>query len=220
MFSNINIDDILGIFTSFVIWTSMYLVIAVSPLPFEHLAKNLKREHDLDVRNRIVSFVHGIVLIVFSSYEFYFAPGSCGDQNTLFEKRLLYTAVGYFLYDFLAMAYYGLLDMTMSIHHWVCIIGMSLPLVYDKSGNYVVMGMFVSEASNPFMHVRVMLRHYGLRYTKSYELMEILFLIFYIFGRLLNGTSMIYHTWLCEDNILPIRLCAIALWAQSVFFIF
>ena len=107
----------------------------------------------------------------------------------------------------------------MTYHHWVCIIGMGLPLVYEISGNYVVMGMFISEASNPFMHVRVILRHYGLRYTKSYELMEILFLIFYIFGRFMLGTSLVWSTCLCDKNMIIVRLCSIALWIQSIFFI-
>lgn len=108
----------------------------------------------------------------------------------------------------------------MTYHHWVCIIGMGLPLAYEISGNYVVMGMFISEASNPFMHVRVILRHYGLRYTKSYELMEILFLIFYIFGRFMLGTSLVWSTCLCDKNMIIVRLCSIALWIQSIFFIF
>lgn len=213
-------EDFIGIFTSFSIWTSIYIVIAVSPLPFKHLASKISKENDLDVRNRMVSFLHGVTLIIFSCYEFYFTPGSCGDKNTLYETRLLYTAIGYFLYDFLAMAYYGLLDMTMTFHHWVCIIGMVLPLYYNVSANYVVMGMFISEASNPFMHVRVILRQYGLRYTKAYELMEILFLIFYIFGRLMLGTSLVFSNCLCDQNMIIIKFCSLALWVQSIFFIF
>ena len=70
----------------------------------------MDKASDLDVRNRMVSIIHGTILIIFSCYEFYFTPGSCGDKNTVMETRLLYTAIGYFLYDFFAMAYYGLLD--------------------------------------------------------------------------------------------------------------
>ena len=131
-------EDALGIATSFLFWSTLYVIINMLPLPLAHKGKVLSRSNELDVKNRLVSLIHGLVLVIFSAPEFYLFPGSCGDANTLYEKRLIYTAVGYFLYDFLAMAYYGLLDAAMSFHHWTCIIGMSLPLTYGMSGNYVV----------------------------------------------------------------------------------
>ena len=90
------------------------------------------------MKNRIVSIVHGLVLVIFSAPEFYLNPGSCGDANTIYAKRIIYTAVGYFLYDFISMAYFGLLDLALLFHHWTCIIGMSLPLIYGMYGKYVV----------------------------------------------------------------------------------
>lgn len=162
--------------------------------------------------------VHGLVLVIFSAHEFYFNPGSCGDANSTYEKRLIYTAVGYFLYDFAAMAYYGLLDTAMSFHHWSCIIGMSLPLTYGMSGNYVVQGMFVAEASNPFMHARLILRHYGLRYSRAYETMEILFMIIYTFGRIIMGTYTAWSACSCHSNYLIIKIAAIGLLLQSMHF--
>lgn len=133
---------------------------------------------------------------------------------------MIYIAVGYFLYDFAAMAYYGLLDKTMTIHHWICIVGMSLPLTYDMSANYIVMGMFIAESSNPFMHVRCILKHYGMRYTKAYETMEITFMLLYIYGRILLGLSVVFNTCMCEHNHFMVRFCSFGLLAQSVFFVF
>lgn len=212
-------EDAMGIATSFVFWTTLYIIVEQLPLPFAKKNPNLSRNQALDVKNRIVSTVHGLTLVIFSAHEFYFYPGSCGDPNTTYEKRLIYCAVGYFIYDFLAMAYYGLLDVAMSFHHWSCIIGMSLPLTYGMSGNYIVQGMFVAEASNTFMHARIMLRHYGLRYTRAYETMEILFMIIYIFGRIIMGTYTTWSTACCHHNNILIKLAAVGLLIQSVFFI-
>jgi len=117
------------------------------------------------------------------------------------------------------MAYYGLLDATMTIHHWICIIGMSLPLTYNMSANYIVMGMFIAESSNPFMHVRVILKHYGLRYTKAYECMEISFMIIYMYGRVLVGLGVVWNTCRCVHNHFMVRFCSFALLIQSLFFI-
>lgn len=115
------------------------------------------------------------------------------------------------MYDFTAMAYYGMLDFAMSFHHWTCIIGMSLPLTYGLSGNYIVLGMYIAEISNPFMHVRCVLRSYGLRYTKSYELMEILFMMLYIYGRLIIGPYIVWSTVTCESNHFIVRLASVGL---------
>ena len=35
-------------------------------------------------------------------------------------------SASYFLYDFVAMAYYGILDKSMFIHHNICIFGMTM----------------------------------------------------------------------------------------------
>jgi len=112
---------------------------------------------------------------------------------------------------FSAMAYYGLVDKAMSFHHWSCILGMSLPLTYGKSGNYIVVGMYIAELSNPFMHIRCILRSYGLRYSKSYEAMEIIFMVLYIYGRLILGPYIVWTTLSCSQNHFIVRLASLGL---------
>ena len=132
---------------------------------------------------------------------------------------MIYWSVGYMFYDFFAMAYYGLLDKAMTFHHWLCIFGMSYPLTYGMSANYIVMGMFVAEISNPPMHIKGILRVYGSRYTKCYEAMEISFLMLYIFGRILNGTSLVWLTCTCKDNAYIVKASSIGLLIQSYIFV-
>ena len=84
----IPLEDAKGIFISFLIWTSLYIVVANMPfLLFKPQHVQLKKIDDLDVRNRMISFIHGMVLLIFSGYQFYVMPGSCGDENTTYEKR-------------------------------------------------------------------------------------------------------------------------------------
>lgn len=85
------------------------------------------------------------------------------------------------------MAWYGLLDAAMIMHHGITIIGMSIALAQGVSANLVVGGMFIAEASNPPMHLRVILKHLGLRYSKAYEFFEISFILLYTFGRIFMG---------------------------------
>jgi len=63
-------------------WTLMYNIVLYAPLPFKPKFKELNKADDMDVRNRMISFLHGLTLLVFSGYEFYITPGSCGDKNT------------------------------------------------------------------------------------------------------------------------------------------
>lgn len=71
------------------------------------------------------------------------------------------------------MAYLGILDKSMLIHHTICVVGMSLSVITGLSANFLIAALFVSEISNPAMHIRVVLKHLGKRYTKAYETAEL-----------------------------------------------
>ena len=91
-------------------------------------AYKMKRNAYLDMRNRMVSFIHGIGMFVacghYAATEAYF----CGSLTTETEYVILVTSCGYFSYDFLSMAWFGLLDLDMTIHHLLCISGMLVTL--------------------------------------------------------------------------------------------
>ena len=154
-----------------------------------------------------------------SGYHFYFMHASCGDSNLVWETNLMNLSIGYFLYDFLAMTYYGLLDGTMILHHLCAIVGMLFPLAENLSANYCIRGMFLTEISNPPMHARCILKHYGLRYTYAYELMEGIFLIAYVFARLISGPYVTYSALACPHNHIVTKLGCIGLFLQSLYFI-
>ena len=219
-FRKIQPEDAQGVLMSFLVWSALYICIANSPLPLKPKAANLKYLDDLDVRNRLVSFAHGFLIMSLAAYEFYFQPGSCGDATTQYEKNLIYISVGYFLYDFLAMSYYGLLDFAMTFHHGICIVGMMLGVTSGQGGNFIVQGMYIAEVSNTCMHLRVILKHYGLRYTKAYESMEISFILLYIYGRILLGLSVVYGCVTCPKVLVIIKVCSAGLLFQSIHFIF
>ena len=97
---------------------------------------HLKRNDYLDMRNRIVSFFHGLITMLLSGYHMYFLHSECGDVNTKYEEIILIVSVGYFLYDFIAMAYFGLLDFSMTLHHLMAICGY-LTVIYEGKSAYL-----------------------------------------------------------------------------------
>ena len=83
----------------------------------------IERKTYLDLRNRMVSFVHGIVALALTATQVFFASQICGDSTTTMEYLILVNSGGYFLYDVLGMWWFGLLEIDMAIHHSLCIGG-------------------------------------------------------------------------------------------------
>jgi len=162
--------------------------------------KHLPRKDWLDYRNRIVSIIHGIVGIFLGGYQTYFINESCGNPNSSFESFVVSQSAGYFLYDLVAMAYFGLLDRGMLIHHMMCFWGYGMTLHRNLGAHYTVCGLFVAEISNPAMHTRLLLKHQGKRYTKAYEVLEITYILLYMYGRIILGGSMVVKVVTCTVN--------------------
>ena len=61
----------------------MYYLITL--IPIKYLLKpekvDISKMDELDVRNRLVSMMHGSILTLLSGYHFYFMHASCGDSN-------------------------------------------------------------------------------------------------------------------------------------------
>ena len=127
-------------------------------------------------------------------------------------------STGYFIYDFLALVYYGLVDKAMVIHHIACIFGIIATIKSDTSANFVVMAFFTTEGSNSFMHARTILRHYGLRYSLTYELFEVLFIVSYLLLRFGIGIPLSYYALKCEHLHLATKFACVGIMTQSATF--
>lgn len=104
----------------FIIWNVINLIVMYARIPDSHM----KREDMLDMRNRIVSIIHGTLCMFLSGYNTYFVHSQCGEGNTHFEDLIMQFSCSYFLYDLVAMAFLGILDTSMFIHHNICVFGM------------------------------------------------------------------------------------------------
>ena len=90
------------------------------------------------MRNRMVSFIHGLGILILSAYQVYFAFTECGDATNSTEYFILTVSGGYFLYDLISMALYKLLDLDMAIHHLLCIGGILIVLSQNMGSGFVV----------------------------------------------------------------------------------
>jgi hypothetical protein len=215
----LDMHDMKMMSASLCFWTCLQIVILYLPVPFEGKYKQIKPKEKFDVQNRFVSAIHGTVLMLGAGYEFYFLPRQCGDANNELEKSLIYIASGYFTYDVLCMTWYGLLDWAMFLHHLFATIGMVLSLCSGSSACLVIWGMFIGEISNPPMHLRVILKHIGLRYTKAYEILEITFITLYAYSRMFCGSWVTYRVCLCDQLHFMQKVTAFFIMAQTFHFI-
>eukprot|EP00347_Sterkiella_histriomuscorum_P003722 403363195 len=213
--SDDTIEDLKLLVLSFVIWNIVNLVVMYAKIPDSHLPRN----EMLDLRNRIVSCLHGTVSMFLAAYNTYFLHSECGQKNTKFEEHIMIISCGYFFYDFMVMIYFNLMDRSMFVHHFICMIGMAYCVISDFSAHVLIAALFVSEISNPAMHVRVVLKHLNKRYTKAYESCELMYIILYIFGRMILGLPILYGLWMCEHDSLFQKILGTGLIVQSMYFI-
>ena len=82
------------------------------------------------------------------------------------------------------------------------------------------MGLFVAEVSNPPMHMRIMLKHIGLRYSRSYEVAELCYFTFFFIGRMVIGQPAVYVTMVCEHLNLLAKIVCLGVLAQSFQFLY
>jgi len=61
-------DVFKGFLIASVVWNIFNLIVMNLDLPDKHL----KRQDYLDMRNRIVSFFHGTLMVILTGYHFYF----------------------------------------------------------------------------------------------------------------------------------------------------
>ena len=180
----------------------------------------MKRVAVLDMRNRQVSFVHGIFCIVLSTHYLLTVENSCGSANNNYDYSILVMSCGYFSYDFLSMAWFGILDLDMTIHHLLCISGMVYTLLLETGANYIVTGLFMAEVSNPAMHMRIMLKHVGLRYTRAYEVAEFIYFGAFFAGRMIIGHPCVYKTMICSELNYFAKIVCLGVMAQSYQFLY
>jgi hypothetical protein len=197
----------------FCLWNIFYLAIHKVFL----FSKN--RETDLDIKNRIVSIMHGTLSFLLSSI-FIFHFGIDFDRPIdILSTKLVGLSLGYFVYDLLACLFFGLYDSKLIIHHLLSICGFSFPFVAGKGIFAGIMGLFMAESSNFPMHFRVILKQMGLRHTKAYEIFDDMYITIYIFARGILCPIFCIMSFFSKDTPLFICLVFVAMTIQSLQFV-
>jgi len=90
--------------------------------------KSLAKKKGDDVKNRIISILHGIAVLVFTLIHIKNDDPQFGAKNTNFQHFIILSSCAYFIYDMLACLYYGLVDLGLVLHHGMVMVGYSSAL--------------------------------------------------------------------------------------------
>ena len=203
---------------AFVFWSLIQVYFAYYP---DLKSYKMPSNTEYDFRNRCVSFIHGLVALALSTYQVLFIPRVCGEPTSPFVYWTLVNSGGYFLYDILGMWAFGLLEKDMLLHHCMCAGGIVGMLLSGTDASCVVVGLFLAEVSNPPMHMRMMLRNLGYRYTMAYEYAEYCYFVVFFMGRLVWGQPIVYGIVMQCDSIHWIgKLVALGVQLQSYQFLY
>jgi len=200
---------------SHIFWWLLYAFIHI----FIHIKhKNIKDVYD--TKNRIVSIIHGLFCIYISFYDvFVNKTDKCGNDNSNFQNNSLIISCSYFLYDAIACLIFGISNVPMFIHHFVCVLGFYFGIIYNNSATEMIRGLLVAEVTNPIMHLREIFKNYGLGKTKTYLLLDIIYMIMYMFSRLGYGAMVTHFTLFCDKgNLIFAKITGLVVWLQSIYF--
>jgi len=200
---------------AFVAWTVLYIFVHYNL----ELPSKLGNRKINDVKNRVVSIVHGLFALVVSGYHLYRDNPQYAEPATNIQHIILLTSGAYFTYDFFACIYFGLADMGVVLHHVMCLVGIA-SCELTNNATTALTGLFLAEASNFPMHFRAILRMLKMRYTKLYEMFECMYIATYIVARGILSTYLVITASPVSETPILIRLTCIGLWVQSLYFIY
>ncbi len=181
--------------------------------------KGLSVESEKDIRNRLVSMVHGASTFLASAY-IVLCTEMGADSDSSFGSDLVYFyGLAYAIVDLLACAWYKLDHAGLYVHHGLMMCGMASVLLTGTGAYLGLVGYFVAEVTNVQMHLRCIVKAVGLRHTLLYEALEVAYLGPYVLFRGVYMSLRIVPLLLAARPHWLVKAMMVGLFLQSLFYI-
>lgn len=204
-------DNLKVLGLGFCAWTAAFVVVRAL-LP--------KRSHDFC--NRVVSLIHVAVSLLLSSlsvqdwHRIFWPLGAPPSPMQMLTMRV---SLAYFVYDFFCCLFDSPIDRSNFVHHIVSISSLAYSVFYKKCGTEIVMCLWLSELSNPFMHARELLKELGLKETTLALANDVCFALVFGIARIGLGPYLVYLT-VFADNPIPVKVGALGIQFVSIFWFY
>ncbi|XP_062190609.1 uncharacterized protein LOC133893566 [Phragmites australis] len=180
------------------------------------LVRALFPKRSYDFCNRAVSTMHAVTAVCLACLSV--ADWACpvcplAAASSPRQMKALAITLSYMVYDAACCHLNGDVRLDNTVHHLVSIVGIGAGLAYQRCGTEMVACMFIAEISSPLLHLREMLKEFGIRDTDLNLLVDILFAVTFSVARMGVGPYLTYVT-VTADN--PILIKAMATGLQLV----
>ncbi|CAI9281657.1 unnamed protein product [Lactuca saligna] len=101
----------------------------------------------------------------------------------------------------------------------ISIVGVVAGLAYEKCGSEMMVTMWITEISSPFLHLREILKELGYKDTDINLAADVSFAVIFSIARMCVGPYLCYVT-LSADNPILIKAMALGLQLVSAFWFF
>jgi hypothetical protein len=178
------------------------------------------KKETYDSKTRIVSIIHAIYASTLGFIDFFFYQNYiCGENNNELQNFVITTSMSYFIYDTINCIILNVSDIEMVFHHTFVSIAYFCGICYNNSAAEMLMGLLVADVSNPIMHLRQIFRNYGLKHTKAYLYLDLIYMFVYVIARSVFGVMACSFTVFCKRNLFIVKISALFVWGQSLLFI-
>ncbi|TRY64860.1 hypothetical protein DNTS_006193 [Danionella cerebrum] len=123
--------------------------------------------------------------------------------------------LGYFIFDMAWCVYYRTEGLVMLLHHTMSILGILLTLWLGESGIESCAVLFGSEITNPLLQTRWFLKHSGYYDSFLGSLVDVLFVVLFVFMRVFVGGAMLYCELSSPRPKFIIKCGGVAMYALS-----
>ena len=179
-----NIMEDLGCSIPITAGTIFYTVINLVCRFIFEAPMHMDRKERHDFYGQHVSLIHSIEAITLCIVSYAYSNGI--DYTAPTDYLQVWTlgfSLGYFVYDFFYAEIYKLHDWPMRIHHLFVIAGGISLLSQDEAGALGPLCLFLTELSNPFLELRLILKGKKKQATTFYKFIEYSFAIVFILNR-------------------------------------
>lgn len=185
-------------------WSSLFSLVA------KNINLRMPETELWDFRNRLVSFIHGIYCVWFSVNELW-REGSFGCENTFSQEIVLSISIGYFIYDTICMAKYQIGNFYFYTHHLLVIYVVTSALRSNTGAYEIIWGYFVTEMTNPLLHLKDGLKMLGQKDSALYIFIEVLYISGYCFSRYAVGLFIVYEIISADGILIETKLGTIVI---------
>lgn len=145
---------------------------------------SLEGKDKFDFIGQHISLIHSIEAITMCIFSYTYSKGIdyYGETDYLQVITLAFS-LGYFTYDMIYAEIYGVHDWPMRFHHIFVLAGGICLLSQTRGGAIGPICLFLTELSNPFLQVRLILKGRKMESTRLYKVNETIFGLVFIMNR-------------------------------------